>query len=201
MPSTRAVVPCCPATWLRRSRARLSYLRGRALAMPIRGRSCRRRISPPAPQWPCGRSSPSVTWLAHLGDAAWAAPIRLDPRASAAPGPRRARTRPPRWTTPSRSRRRWSRPAPPAPRSRTPTTSSIWKANQLFIAGHGESLADALARIEAPTLIIHQPEDLIFYPALVQQTAELIAADKTPVQRVDIAGARGHWMACSRSGR
>jgi homoserine O-acetyltransferase/O-succinyltransferase len=66
------------------------------------------------------------------------------------------------------------------------------KANQLFIAGHGESLADALARIEAPTLIIHQPDDLIFYPALVQQTANLIAADETPVKRVEIAGTRGH---------
>ena len=36
------------------------------------------------------------------------------------------------------------------------------------------------------------PEDLIFYPALVQQTASLIGADGTPVQRVEIAGARGH---------
>jgi homoserine O-acetyltransferase len=33
---------------------------------------------------------------------------------------------------------------------------------------------------------------LIFYPALVQQTADLIAADQTPVQRVEIAGTRGH---------
>jgi homoserine O-acetyltransferase len=73
-----------------------------------------------------------------------------------------------------------------------PTISSISKANQLFIAGHGESLADALARIEAPTLIIHQPEELIFYPALVQQAADLIAADGTPVQRVEIPGTRGH---------
>jgi homoserine O-acetyltransferase len=73
-----------------------------------------------------------------------------------------------------------------------PKTGYLAKANQLFIADHGESLADALARIEAPTLIIHQPEDLIFYPALVQQTANLIAADGTPVQRVEIAGTRGH---------
>jgi homoserine O-acetyltransferase/O-succinyltransferase len=66
------------------------------------------------------------------------------------------------------------------------------KANQLFVAGHGEALPDALARIDAPTLIIHQPEDLIFYPALVQQTASLIGADGTPLKRVEIAGARGH---------
>jgi homoserine O-acetyltransferase/O-succinyltransferase len=58
--------------------------------------------------------------------------------------------------------------------------------------GHGDSLAEALARIEAPTLIIHRPEDLIFHPALVQQTADLIAVDGTPVKRVEIAGARGH---------
>jgi homoserine O-acetyltransferase/O-succinyltransferase len=29
-------------------------------------------------------------------------------------------------------------------------------------------------------------------PALVQQTADLIAADGTPVKRVEITGARGH---------
>ena len=33
---------------------------------------------------------------------------------------------------------------------------------------------------------------MIFHPALVQQTADLIAADGTPVKRVEIAGARGH---------
>ena len=36
------------------------------------------------------------------------------------------------------------------------------------------------------------PENLIFYPALVQQTVEIIAADGPPVQRVEIAGTRGH---------
>jgi homoserine O-acetyltransferase len=32
----------------------------------------------------------------------------------------------------------------------------------------------------------------LIYPALVRQTADLIAADGTPVQRVEIAGTRGH---------
>lgn len=66
------------------------------------------------------------------------------------------------------------------------------KANQTFTAGHGDSLAAALAKIDAPTLIIHQPEDLVFFPEGVRKTAALIAADGTPVKVVELAGTRGH---------
>ncbi|GAA0582369.1 E22 family MetX-like putative esterase [Caenispirillum bisanense] len=66
------------------------------------------------------------------------------------------------------------------------------RANQTFVTGGGPTLAEGLARIEAPTLIIHQPEDLVFFPEGVRKTAALIAADGTPVQIVELAGTRGH---------
>lgn len=66
------------------------------------------------------------------------------------------------------------------------------KANQLFIAGHGGSLAQGLAAIEAPTLLIHTEEDLIFPPEAVRETAVLIHADGTPARTVEIQGTRGH---------
>lgn len=65
------------------------------------------------------------------------------------------------------------------------------KANQTFSAGTG-GFAEALAKIDAPTLIIHQPEDLVFFPEGVRKTAALIAADGTPVKVVELAGTRGH---------
>lgn len=66
------------------------------------------------------------------------------------------------------------------------------KANQLFVAGGGESPPEGLAAIEAPTLIIHTDEDLIFFPEEVRETAALISADGTPVEIVELAGTRGH---------
>jgi len=66
------------------------------------------------------------------------------------------------------------------------------KANQLFRAGDGASLAEGLAAIEAPTLMIHTPEDLIFVPELVRATATLIRADGTPAEVLELQGRRGH---------
>lgn len=66
------------------------------------------------------------------------------------------------------------------------------KANQLFRAGHGETLAEGLAAIEAPTLMIHSPEDLIFFPERVRETATLIGADGTSAQVLELQGTRGH---------
>lgn len=66
------------------------------------------------------------------------------------------------------------------------------KANQLFLAGHGASIVEGLQRIDAPTLVIHTDEDLIFFPEEVRQTATLIGADGTPVEIVEIQGTRGH---------
>lgn len=66
------------------------------------------------------------------------------------------------------------------------------KANQLFYAGHGEGLYDGLLAIEAPVLIIHTDEDLVFFPEAVRDTAAVIGSDGTPVQIVELQGTRGH---------
>ncbi len=66
------------------------------------------------------------------------------------------------------------------------------KANQLFVTGEGENAEAGLAAIEAPTLMIYSEDDLVFFPALVRQTIETIAADGTPVEEVVLEGKRGH---------
>lgn len=66
------------------------------------------------------------------------------------------------------------------------------KANQLFYAGHGGSLYEGLLAIDAPVLIIHTDEDLIFPGDAVRDTASIIKSDGTPVEIVELAGTRGH---------
>jgi homoserine O-acetyltransferase len=66
------------------------------------------------------------------------------------------------------------------------------KANQGFMTGYGRSLAEGLARIEAPVLLIGAKDDLIFFPRHVQRTRDLIAADGTPAQYTEIDGPLGH---------
>ncbi|SFU67930.1 E22 family MetX-like putative esterase [Halomonas korlensis] len=66
------------------------------------------------------------------------------------------------------------------------------RANQAFTAGHGESLEAGLTDIEAPTLILYSEDDLVFVPPSVRRTADLIAADGTPVELIPLAGNRGH---------
>lgn len=65
------------------------------------------------------------------------------------------------------------------------------KANQLFFAGHGETLFEGLLAIEAPVLVIHTNEDLVFPGDAVRETASIIRSDGTPVEIVEIQGARG----------
>ena len=66
------------------------------------------------------------------------------------------------------------------------------KANQVFITGHGESLEEGLARIDAPTLMLYSEKDLVFTPESVRHTAELIGADDTEVELAELEGNRGH---------
>lgn len=66
------------------------------------------------------------------------------------------------------------------------------KANQLFFTGHGESLYAGLLAIDAPVLVIHTDEDLVFPGNAVRETASIIRADGTPVEIVEIEGTRGH---------
>jgi homoserine O-acetyltransferase len=49
-----------------------------------------------------------------------------------------------------------------------------------------------LARITAPVLMIGAKDDLIAFPAQRKRTADLIHADGTPVEFVEIDGPRGH---------
>ena len=65
------------------------------------------------------------------------------------------------------------------------------KANQLFVAG-GVSLEDAAKRIKAPVLMISQPKDLVFPPAMIDRTAQVLKAGGVDVRQHHIAGSRGH---------
>lgn len=66
------------------------------------------------------------------------------------------------------------------------------RANQTFMAGHGDSLEAGLAAIEAPTLMLYSENDLVFAPEGVRRTAELIEADGTEVTLETLEGNRGH---------
>lgn len=57
------------------------------------------------------------------------------------------------------------------------------------MAGHGDSLEEGLAAIEAPTLMLYSENDLVFAPQGVRRTAELIEANVT-IETLE--GNRGH---------
>jgi homoserine O-acetyltransferase len=65
------------------------------------------------------------------------------------------------------------------------------KAGQIFVAGGG-NLLDGLKKIDAPVLLITSDDDLIFPPDAVNQTAQMIKSDGTPVEQVKIKGGHGH---------
>jgi homoserine O-acetyltransferase/O-succinyltransferase len=65
------------------------------------------------------------------------------------------------------------------------------KANQMFVAGGG-SLAEGLKKIDVPVLLITSDDDHVFPTDAVNQTAQLIKADGTPLEHVKIRGGRGH---------
>lgn len=65
------------------------------------------------------------------------------------------------------------------------------KANQLFTAG-GTSLADGMAKIQAPMLYITQPKDLVFTPDAVERTLKAAKDAGRDITHVTIDGSRGH---------
>lgn len=65
------------------------------------------------------------------------------------------------------------------------------KANQLFAAG-GKSLADGMARIRAPLLVISQPKDLVFTDEMIGRTVAAAKEAGRDVSHVTIQGSRGH---------
>lgn len=62
----------------------------------------------------------------------------------------------------------------------------------LYLVRANELAAADPARIKTPALIIYSPTDLVFPPAWVERTADAIAANGTPVERVRITGPNGH---------
>jgi homoserine O-acetyltransferase len=65
------------------------------------------------------------------------------------------------------------------------------KAGQLFVTGNGD-FAEGLKKIDAPVLLISSEDDLTFQPDAVNQTAQMIKADGTPVEQIKIKGGHGH---------
>jgi homoserine O-acetyltransferase len=65
------------------------------------------------------------------------------------------------------------------------------KAGQLFVAGGG-TLAEGLKKIDAPVLLITSDGDLVFPTDAVNQTAQLIGADGTPIEHVKVNAGLGH---------
>jgi len=60
------------------------------------------------------------------------------------------------------------------------------KANQAYSAD--------ISKIKAPTLMIYAPSDLVFPAEIVEQGANKIAANGTPVQTVKLEGPNGHLL-------
>jgi homoserine O-acetyltransferase len=75
------------------------------------------------------------------------------------------------------------------------------RANQTYIPGAGAgaaSVADGLARIRAPTLLIYAPDDLVFLPEWVEATAETLRAGGIAVETAKLAGPYGHYNGIMR---
>ena len=66
------------------------------------------------------------------------------------------------------------------------------KANQTFVAGGGNSLQDAVAKLKTPTLLITSPKDLVFHKTGVDAFVAAMKAAGNPVQHIELAGDRGH---------
>lgn len=65
------------------------------------------------------------------------------------------------------------------------------KANQLFAAG-GKSLAEGVAKMTMPVLLISQPEDLVFTPDMIARTADGLKKSSASLTQITIQGSRGH---------
>jgi homoserine O-acetyltransferase len=66
------------------------------------------------------------------------------------------------------------------------------RANQLFSAGHGQSLAEGLKAVKAPMLFVPASSDLIFPPSDSAKAAELLKSQGRRVEIAVIEGNRGH---------
>ncbi|MCI4677277.1 homoserine O-acetyltransferase [Rhodoblastus acidophilus] len=70
------------------------------------------------------------------------------------------------------------------------------RANQTFIPGAGagaRSVAEGVARIKAPTLLIHAPDDLVFLPEWVETTEAALRSQGVAVETAKLSGPYGHY--------
>ncbi|RTE85943.1 MULTISPECIES: homoserine O-acetyltransferase [Gammaproteobacteria] len=66
------------------------------------------------------------------------------------------------------------------------------RANQLFMAGHGESLEEGLAKIQAKTLFLPAQNDLLLQPYLAQRVYNILQEQGNNTQYEEIVGPWGH---------
>ncbi len=70
------------------------------------------------------------------------------------------------------------------------------RANQIFVPGAGAgatSVAEGMARIKAPTLLIYAPDDLVFRPEWVETSGETLRGQGVAVERATLSGPYGHY--------
>lgn len=70
------------------------------------------------------------------------------------------------------------------------------RANQTYVPGAGggaTSVAEGLARIKAPALMIYAPDDLVFLPEWVEATAETLRGQGLAVETATLSGPYGHY--------
>ncbi|HUO54132.1 MAG TPA: homoserine O-acetyltransferase [Rhodoblastus sp.] len=75
------------------------------------------------------------------------------------------------------------------------------RANQTYLPGAGagaKSVAEGLARIKAPALMIYAPDDLVFLPEWVEATADILRGHGVPVETATLSGPYGHYNGISR---
>src|SRR5690554_1220169 len=66
------------------------------------------------------------------------------------------------------------------------------RANQLFMAGHGESLEAGLARVKAATLFLPAANDLLLQPYLAQRAYKILQQQGKTTAYEEIQGPWGH---------
>jgi homoserine O-acetyltransferase len=75
------------------------------------------------------------------------------------------------------------------------------RANQTYLPGAGAgatSVAEGLARIKAPTLLIYAPDDLVFLPQWVEATAAILRGQGVTVETAQLSGPYGHYNGIMR---
>jgi homoserine O-acetyltransferase len=62
----------------------------------------------------------------------------------------------------------------------------------LYLVRANQLAAADPSKIRTPALIVYTPTDLVFPPSWVERTADQIAKNGTPVEKITITGPNGH---------